>query len=99
MKIPYEDRTVESTEDLMNRRVYQAGQILIQAAIQVSNSTPAVGLSALALALGQGTARTGASIDEVIDAVRHYYGATLEALSSLDDDDDDDTDDDEPQHN
>ena len=71
--ITYEDRTQDTQELALERRVVAAGKFLIQAAISVSGSSPALGLNALAMALGQGSRRTGANLEEVLAAVRYYF--------------------------
>jgi hypothetical protein len=82
MRIPFEDRTDETTEERLARRVANAGQFLMMAAIQVSDSTPAVGVGGLALALGQGAARSGADLDEVLEAVRAHYEEAAAAMAT-----------------
>ena len=73
MPITFEDRSDDTPEVALSRKIREAGQLLTWAAIHVSDATPAVGLGGLALALAQGAAHTGASIDEVLAAVKHYY--------------------------
>jgi hypothetical protein len=75
MSIEVEDRTEESSEAALARRIAPAGQLLILAAIEVSDATPVVGMGGLALALGQGAAKVGANIDEVVRAVRQHFEA------------------------
>jgi|GEM_PF-3092602 len=71
--IVFEDRSEETSAQQLERRTVVAGQMMIHIAIQASQGTPAVGLNALALALGQGAARTGTSLDDVLASVRRYY--------------------------
>lgn len=73
MSIPVEDRTEETAEQAIARRSQVAGHLLVMAAIQVSEASPAVGVGGLALALGETAARTGASLDQVLAAVRGEY--------------------------
>jgi hypothetical protein len=86
MRIPFEDRSDESGDQVLARRVAKAGQLLLLAAVQVSDATPAVGVGALALALGHGAARTGAALDQVLDAVRQYYASSVAAIAADGDD-------------
>ena len=79
-KIIVEDRTVETPEDKLEREVFVAGQLLVGLTIQVSGARPAVGLGALSYALGMGSARIGAELDDVLAAVRHHFEATQEAM-------------------
>jgi hypothetical protein len=69
-QIDYEDRTTESPETAVHRQVEAASYAIIGTAITASQGNPAIGLGALALALGQVIARTGASLDDVIEAIK-----------------------------
>jgi hypothetical protein len=94
-KIIVEDRSTETSDQTLEREVLIAGRLIAGFTIQVSGARPPVGLSALAYVLGIGAARTGASLDDVLDAVRRHYEGTQEAMAeeaaeSHDDDDDDD---------
>ena len=85
MSIPFEDRTNETPEQVLARRTEMASQLLIMAAIQVSDANASVGVGGLALALGQAAARTGADIDDVVNAVRAEHDR-VQALVAEDDD-------------
>ena len=98
-KIIVDDRTAESPEQKLQREVHTAGELLVGFTMQITGARPSVGLGALAFALGMGGARTGASLDQIIAAVRHHYVTTLiamqgEAMEVDDDDTDEDEDDD-----
>jgi len=80
-KIIVEDRTSETPEQKLEREVLLAGKLIAGFTIQVSGARPPVGLGALAWVLGMGAARTGASLDEVLDAVRSHYDATVAAMA------------------
>jgi hypothetical protein len=82
MAIEFEDRTSESAETEHARKVVAAGQLLALAAIRVSEATPAVGIGGLALALGQGAARIGVDLAEVLDAVRRHYEQAALAMAA-----------------
>jgi hypothetical protein len=79
--IEFEDRTQESPELTVTRQVEAVSSILIGTTIAASQGNASVGLGALALALGQGAARTGAVLDDVLDAVRKSYETGLEQLA------------------
>jgi hypothetical protein len=79
-KILFEDRTTESPEEKLEREVFQAGRLLVGFTIQVSGARPPVGLGALSYALGMGAARVGATLEDVIEAVKVHYEATQEAM-------------------
>jgi hypothetical protein len=91
MSIEFEDRTNETLEEEFQRRVGEVGQILVATTVQASEFNPAIGLSALALVLGQGAARTGASLDQVLAAVTyHFHQAKSDPDEPASDDDEDD---------
>jgi hypothetical protein len=71
--IDFEDRTTEAKDEAYARRVTKTGELLMLAAMQFSEATPAIGLGGLALALGRGAARTGADLEQVLEAVRQHY--------------------------
>ena len=79
-----EDRTTETAAQKLEREVVAAGQLLVGVTIQVSGARPAVGLGALAYAIGMGTARVGASLDEVLAAVKEHYEGTCAAMREED---------------
>lgn len=79
-KILVDDRTTETQEQKLEREVFAAGQLLVGFTIQVCGARPAVGLGALTFALGMGAARVGASLDEILKAVRMHYDATEETM-------------------
>jgi hypothetical protein len=79
-KIHFEDRTTETPEEKLEREVFQAGRLLVGFTIQVSGARPPVGLGALSYALGMGAARVGATLEDVIEAVKLHYEATQEAM-------------------
>lgn len=81
MRIEFEDRTDETPEQTIARRTEQASQLLMLAAIQVSDSTPAVGVGGLALALGEAAARTGADIEDVVAAVRNEHARVFSVIA------------------
>jgi len=80
-KIMFEDRTTETPEQKLEREVLLAGKLIAGFTIQVSGARPPVGLGALAWVLGMGAARTGASLDDVLDAVRSHYEGTVAAMA------------------
>jgi hypothetical protein len=100
-KIIVDDRTAETPEQKLQREVHTAGELLVGFTMQITGARPSIGLGALAFALGMGGARTGASLDQIMAAVRHHYVTTIiamqgealeldeEDLEDLDDDDDD----------
>ena len=73
--IEFEDRTNESPVAAVTRQVEAVSQVLIKTTIMASQGNPAVGLGALALSLGQGAARAGAKLDEVVAAVTRAFEA------------------------
>ncbi len=79
-KINFEDRTAETPEQSLAREVFAAGQLIAGFTIQVTGARPPVGLGALAFVLGMGAARTGASLDEVLGAVRHHFDVAQAAM-------------------
>ena len=81
--IIFEDRSEETPQQQLERRTVVAGQMMIHIAIQASQGTPEVGLNALALALGQGAARTGASLEDVLASVRRYYEGAPTAFAEI----------------
>jgi hypothetical protein len=82
-RIEFEDRTQEPPAVAANRQVEAASQAIIGTTILVSQGDPSIGLGALTRALGQGAARTGASLDEVIEALRASYATAMEELAAL----------------
>jgi hypothetical protein len=82
MRIPVEDRTDETPSEQIARLSQRASPMLVMAAIQVSDASPAVAVGGLALALGRTAARTGAALDEVLLAVRTEYERVGEALAA-----------------
>jgi hypothetical protein len=81
-KIHFEDRTVETREQKLEREVVTAGKLLVGFTIQVSGAQPAVGLGALMYALGMGAARVGAPLETVLESVRQHYEGTLAAMEA-----------------
>jgi hypothetical protein len=79
-KIIVEDRTEETLEQKLEREIFAAGKLLVGFTIQLSGARPVVGLGALAYALGMGAARVGASLEDVLNAVRVHYEATQAAM-------------------
>ena len=79
-KIIVEDRTTETVEQKLEREIFAAGKLLVGFTIQVSGARPVVGLGALTYALGMGAARVGASLEDVMSAVRVHYEATQAAM-------------------
>jgi hypothetical protein len=75
--IEFEDRTNESPVAAVTRQVEAVSQVLIKTTVMASQGNPAIGLGALALSLGQGAARTGAKLDEVLAAVQRAYEAGM----------------------
>jgi hypothetical protein len=67
----------QTQPDADAQRVVGVAQAIVTTAIVASQGNPGVGLGALALALGQGVARTGADLDEVLERVREAYAANL----------------------
>ena len=78
--IVVEDRTTESAEDKLDRESINVGQLVVGFTIQVSGARPAVGLGALAYAIGMGSARTGASLNDVIAEIKRHYEGTHTAM-------------------
>lgn len=76
-----EDRTTETPEQALEREVLLAGKMIAGFTIQVSGARPSVGLGALAWVLGMGAARTGADIEDVLEAVRNHYNGTQAAIA------------------
>ncbi len=77
-QILFEDRTTESPEAADERRVAVVSQAIIGTTILASEGSPTVGMAGLIMALAQGTARTGASIDAVIEALKADYQEVVE---------------------
>jgi hypothetical protein len=82
-QIEFEDRTQEPPEIATNRRVATVAQAIIGTTILVSEGDASVGLGALVRALAQGAARTGASLDEVVTALRTAHANALEDLAAI----------------
>jgi hypothetical protein len=80
-KIIVEDRTIETVEQKLEREVLLAGKLIAGFTIQVSGARPPVGLGALAWVLGMGAARTGASLDDVLEAVKNHYQGAQAAMA------------------
>ena len=79
-KIMVEDRTIESPEQMVERESIAVGRLLVGFTIQVSGARPAVGLGALAYAIGMGAARTGAPLGEILAEIRRHYEGTRDAM-------------------
>jgi hypothetical protein len=77
-QIVFEDRTTESPEETAQRQVEVVSRAIIGTTILASQGSPTVGMAALIMALAQGTARTGASIDAVIEALKSDYQEAVE---------------------
>ena len=75
-KIIVEDRTTETPQQILDREVLAAAQLIAGFTIHVSRARPPVGLGALSYVLGMGTARTGADIEEVLALIRQHYDGT-----------------------
>jgi hypothetical protein len=80
--IEFEDRTAEPA-GTVTREVAAAAHVIVGTAIMASRGNASVGLEALAVALGQTTAETGASIDEIVEGVKKAYQSAMERLSEL----------------
>ncbi len=80
-RIDFEDRTQEPPTATVTRQVEAVSHVIIGTTIVASQGNPSVGLGALALALGQGAARTGAAIEEILAAVRQSYELGLQQLA------------------
>lgn len=80
-KIIVEDRTSETDEQKLEREVLNAGKLIAGFTIQVSGARPPVGLGALAWVLGMGAARTGAKLEDVLEAVKNHYEGTVAAIA------------------
>ncbi len=81
--ILFEDRSEETPQQQLERRIIVAGQMMIHVAIQASQGSPEIGLNALALALGQGAARVGAPIEDILASVRRYYEGRQSEVSEV----------------
>jgi hypothetical protein len=79
--IEFEDRTTETPEAATWREITAASHAIMGTTIVVSRGNPAVGLGALALALGKGAARAGASLEEVTQAMKDAYDEMMQELS------------------
>ena len=80
--IEFEDRTTESTEGAVHRHVEEVSRAIIGTTILASQGSPSVGMAALIMAVGVGAARTGASLDQVIEAIKSAYDKALEHIDS-----------------
>jgi hypothetical protein len=80
-RIEFEDRTQEAPTATVTRQVEAVSHVIIGTTIVASKGNPSVGLGALALALGQGAARTGAPLEDILEAVQKSYEAGLAQLA------------------
>ena len=76
--IEIEDRTTETPELAARRHVEEVSRVIIGTTIAASHGVPAVGIAALIVALGRGSARTGASLDDVLAALRAVYASAMD---------------------
>lgn len=90
-KIIVEDRSTETAEQKLAREVFTAGQLIAGFTLQVCGPRPPVGLGALSYVLGMGAARTGASLDSVLEAVKQHFEAAQAAMAAEDSASEDDT--------
>ena len=77
-RIEFDDRTTETPEVAARRHVEDVARVIMGTTVAASHGVPAVGIAALIIALGRGAARTGASLDDVVQAIKTVYAAAVE---------------------